>query len=196
MRRGFLAASRTLLLLLLPLVGCGEEAPGSGVFIGELRGGEVLVAAAFSGDSVIFYSCGRDAALSDSTVWLTGPVTDGTAELSEDGFDVIITEEDTTLHGTFDNGTGSSEVLLLREVVEPSVEGIFNLLEEPCRTAAIVFDDGGGVVVQGAHFCDAVGPFQQVTPLAPPVVADEMLSVSFDDGAGPQERLLQRTSLP
>lgn len=181
------------MIVIVFLGACGDDTtpPTTGVFVGELRGGEVFAASIWQSDRVLIYTCGRDATLSDSTSWLIAPPSEGTVESSEGVFSVVATRDGAEVMGSWMNGT-VTETLQLDEIDDGTRAGFFARIEGDCRTAAIAFEDGEAIAFQGAHFCDFGGPFFQVTPVLPPEVLTDTIRVSFDDGTGPQEVELTR----
>lgn len=184
---------RRCLSLIVLLAACGDDTspPTSGVFVGELRGGEVFAASIWQSDRVLIYTCGRDGTLSDSTSWLIAPPSEGTVESSEGIFSVVATRDGAQVMGSWMNGT-VTETLQLDEIDDATRAGFFAHIEGDCRTAAIGFEDGDAIAFQGAHFCDFAGPFFQVTPVLPPEALTDTIRVSFDDGSGAQEVDLTR----
>ena len=184
---------RRWIALLALVLGCGDDAstPTTGVFVGELRGGEVFAASIWQSDRVLIYTCGRDGSLSDSTSWLIAPPSEGTVESTEGVFSTVATRDGAQVMGSWTNGT-VTETLQLDEIEDVGRAGFFALIDGGCRTAAIAFESGDTIAFQGAHFCDFAGPFFQVTPVLPPEVLSDSIRVSFDDGSGPREVELTR----
>lgn len=176
------------------LGGCTMEvADGPTAFVGEALDGEVLIASFWGEDGAILYTCGRGETLDSSTGWAR--VTRGSEQqdvlFSAPGFELMATREVDALRGVLTRGD-ESEMLELSPA--PSLEdgGVFQLVDGPCRTAAIAVRSAEGLRIQGAHFCGAEGPFYQVTPIRPPELLGEALRVSFDDGSGVRELVLTR----
>lgn len=184
---------RTWIALVICVAACGDDSPPptSGVFVGELRGGEVFAASIWQSDRVLIYTCGRDASLADSTSWLIAPPSEGTVESSEGVFEAVATRDGARVMGSWSNGA-VMETLQLDEIEEVERAGFFALIDGDCRTAAIAFERGSAIAFQGAHFCDFAGPFFQVTPVLPPDVLGDSIRVSFDDGSGAREVELTR----
>ncbi len=181
-----------LSLLAVISVSCGGDDPnGSGVFVGALSDGEVFAASIWQpGDRALVYTCGRDRTLNSATSWLIGDVVDGTVEVNEPPFSVVVTREGSRVMGTFASDDGA-ESITLNEVSDSEAAGFFVHVAGECRSAAVVFEDSGELVFQGAHFCDD-GLFFQITPVRPPDVLGDSIRVQFDDGSGIRELDLDR----
>lgn len=182
---GFLAALAAL------LVACGDDAPPASVFVGSVTGGDVLAASIWEDGRAIVYTCGVGDSLDTDTAWLAGTPSDGSVELSDGMFSVVATREFDAVRGTFSSQTGTGALDLVA-VTSPEDAGFFVATEGACRTAAVAFRRGGVMLVQGARFCDAAGPFSQVTPVLPPELLGDRLLVRFDDGGELRELALER----
>lgn len=178
---------------LLLLVGCAADTtpPGTGVFVGTLDSGRVFAASVWQSDRVLIYTCGTDATLPESTAWLIGNTVSGSVEAEDGPFSAVATRDGERVQGSF-VGTGGPHDLELQEIASSEDAGFFALIEGECRTALVAFEDSGTMRFQGAHFCGALGPFFQVTPVLPPEVLGNDLRVRFDDGTGEQEVTLPR----
>lgn len=179
--------------LALLLTSCAADtAPsGSGVFVGTLDEGRVFAASVWQPDRVLIYTCGVDATLPESTAWLIGNTNSGTVEADDGPFSVVATREGERVQGSFVGMDGAQD-LELQEIASLEDAGFFALIDGGCRTALIAFKEAGTLRFQGAHFCEALGPFFQVTPVLPPEVLGDELRVRFDDGTGEQELMLPR----
>ena len=177
----------------LLLASCAADTvpSGSGVFVGTLDGGRVFAASVWQPDRVLIYTCGVDATLPQSTAWLLGNTESGNVEAADGPFSVVATREGERVEGSFVGMDGPQD-LQLQEIASPEDAGFFALIDGGCRTALVAFREAGNLRFQGAHFCDALGPFFQVTPVLPPEVLGGELRVRFDDGAGEQELVLPR----
>lgn len=172
------------------LLACEADSPPS-VFVGTVGDGDVFAASLWQDNRVIVYTCGVDGSLDTETAWLSAPPVDGDIQHSEGRFSVVATREANMIRGTFTSQTGTGTLDLLA-VTDTADAGFFLTTEGTCRTAAVAFRQGGEMLVQGARFCDAEGPFSQVTPVLPPETLGDTLLVRFDDGSGLRELALER----
>ena len=184
----------SLLLLAALLSACASEPNASqSVFVGSTSDGDVLVASVWEEDRVIVYSCGVGDTLDTDTAWLVTTPVNRSIEATEGSFSVVATREANMVRGTFESQTGTG-ALDLRAVTSLEDAGFFVTNEGSCRTAAVAFRRDGVMLVQGAHFCDAEGPFSQVTPVLPPELLGNSLLVQFDTGSGLRQLALERVN--
>lgn len=180
-----------LVALGAPLPGCDDDAePSAAIFVGT-AGGDVVAASIWEGDQVLVYTCGGDQSLEDTTAWLVGTRDGDTLEAVAGRFTVVATREGDLVRGTFGH-TGGNEALELDAVTSLEDGGFFVATDGDCRTAAIAYRRAGVMIVQGAHFCSADGPFFQVTPVLPNELLSDTLRVQFTDGSGLRELNLER----
>jgi len=188
-------AWRSPALAFVLALGCGGETTGEEqLFVGSLAGGDVLAATLWSDTGTVFYSCGRDAMLEEGTAWIDAvPDLDGRIEGADGAVTVNVANAHQRVVGdvSFDGEIEAATLL----PADSAHAGLFSLIDGPCRTAAIVMETDGEVLVQGAHFCGD-GPFFQVTPIRPRELLagtlGETLEVRFDDGTGAREVELSR----
>jgi hypothetical protein len=163
------AAAATLTYLLA--AGCAdtlalEAAPA---YIGKVEsaGQDAAVGVVSDGSKVTLYLCGGPLTYATTTRWFQG-------ELASGGTFTLAASGGFTGSGDLRSGTGrivTGAGQTLDWSVRPTKseeEGLYAAMDGSCRTGAVVGDlDGDGSVRLQGTWCDGLGRFAQVSPLAP-----------------------------
>jgi hypothetical protein len=161
---------RARMLVAVALSGCAlDDLPETETFVGQVVGTDAVVAVAIEGDSVVAYVCGGPSTLSEHTRWYSGRIGDA-ALLSTSGDALELSFEEGRARGAYVFEGTPFEF----EAVAPidRYRRLFTGIDSGCRTGVIVDGDA----VQGA-WCNDLGIFEQVTPIAPIDPAKDALVV-------------------
>ncbi len=149
-----------------------------GTYFGVVNGSDAVLAISVDGDIAVAYVCGGTESLETSTRWYRGTVTDGKATLEAlTGQTLNVTFEGDEAVGTFIDWEGETFSFDALGETEDRFHELYMVLDSGCRTGVVVKKHAGGEeVVQGA-WCNDLGIFEQVTPIAPIEVGAAQLSV-------------------
>jgi hypothetical protein len=150
-----------------------EPLTDSETYVGAVPGTDAVVAVATEGDAVVVYVCGGPSTLAAHTRWYSGRVGDATLE-SPAGQELELSIESGRARGAYTVEGTSFDF----EAAAPAdrYRRLFTVVDSGCRTGVVVDGDD----VQGA-WCDDLGAFAQVTPIAPIVPASDSLDVAIGE---------------
>jgi hypothetical protein len=170
--RGALVGRFALQLSVLALGSCAlEPLSEEETYVGEVSGTDAVVAVATEGDSVVVYVCGGPSTLAEHTRWYSGSVGDPTLA-SKAGEALELSVDGGRARGAYTVEGTRFEF----EAVAPAdrYRRLFTVVDSGCRTGVVVDGDE----VQGA-WCNDLGIFEQVTPIAPIDPTSDSLDVAI-----------------
>jgi hypothetical protein len=138
-------------------------------YVGDVPGTDAVVAVATEGDSAVVYVCGGPETLARHTRWYSGSVSDRTLR-SKSGETVELSLEGGRARGAYTLDGTRFEF----DAAAPAerYRRLFTVVDSGCRTGVVVDGDA----VQGA-WCNDLGIFEQVTPIAPVDPTSDSLEV-------------------
>ena len=170
-----------------------ETGTVDGTYFGVVAESDAVLAISVDGDVAVAYVCGGPESLETSTRWYRGKVADGKATLEAlTGQTLEVTFDGEDAAGTFVDWEGVTFSFDAVAESEDLFHELYMVIDSGCRTGVVVKKHPDGEeVVQGA-WCNDLGIFEQVTPIAPIEVGAVQLSVEVE---GLESKMLTVTAV-
>ena len=154
------------LSLLVPLMACGSsERPQ--FYAARASNSDVALAALRSEGHLLVYACGGPSTLATHTRWFDVPLSGQTFSAENGGTTLSGKLGVAGLSGTMEVPGSGVISWTLPELQVGTLSGLYDRVENGCRTGVIVFSDDPSTPSAQGVYCNGSGLFDEVTPVAP-----------------------------
>lgn len=154
------------LCLLVPLVACGSsERPQ--FYAARVTNSDVALGALRSDGHLLVYACGGPSTLATHTRWFDLPLNGQTFNADNGGTVLRGSLGAAGLSGTLEVPGSGVLSWTLPELKAGDLSGLYDRVENGCRTGVIVFSDDPSAPSAQGVYCNGSGLFDEVTPVAP-----------------------------
>jgi hypothetical protein len=168
----------------------GDSEPRVASYVGGVTAGDAKIALVVDEEAgrFVLYVCGGDATYATHTRWFAGEIADATIEANKDGWSIAGDVWSDGAMGSLVDPSGNRIQWSAGIAGGTTISGLYDTMDEGCRTGVIVIDDGRGAPIVQGTWCNADGLREQVTPISPVALTDRGIEVAVEV-AGVERRL-------
>ena len=176
LKRPTLALS-LLVTLASALMACGSS-ENPRFFAAHAASSDVALGALKPEGHLLVYACGGPSTLATHTRWFDVPLSGPTFSAESGGTTITGKLAATGLSGTLEVPGSGVISWTLPELQAGALSGLYDRVENGCRTGVIVFSDDPSAPSAQGVYCNGSGLFDEVTPVAPFQMTSEGLPVA------------------